>query len=235
VVDNSKCKYCGLCAKECTGKAIQFKRYVPSVTIIISRCFACGFCLKVCNRNGISVKKKLSGTILQGNIDGRQFIGARAEKSIEFYIPLLTALLQRLNAENTVICDFGPGNGKTFSFLLPKMDVAVIVLKSGRAWETRLELLIETINEANVPTGLILNRTLKNDPFVAHIRAYCLLNHLPLLGIIPFSDNSQPIVDEEYEYSLSEEYTEIWLKINELSGASRWTEKRSSNNLHIKI
>jgi MinD superfamily P-loop ATPase len=220
VIDVSKCRYCGVCSDFCTEKAIQFSRYVPSVTLIVSRCYACGNCLKACTRNGIRMKNKLSGKIWLGRADGNCFVAASAESSTEFHLPLIKALLQNLETEAAVVCDFGPGNDSLVRAGLGGMDVAVLVLKKNPDWKSGLEKMSELISKAGIPAGLILNFENEDKSYIAEIKAFCSNRNIPLIGLIPVLGNPEReafLISDESKKELALEFSGIWNRIIELA------------------
>ena len=213
VIDFSKCRFCGVCSGYCPQKAIQFNRFIPSVTLIVSRCFACGNCLKGCDHNGIQLQVKLSGKIIQTQREDNHFIGGKLDGSSEFKIPLIKALLERLKPETTVICDFEPGNSAAVDVGLSKMDVAVIVLCPDSGWEKHLSLMLDTVEKSQAAFGVLLNKVTPGMPFVNDIRRYCTNQAVPVFGLIPIDKSIETNIDftEHNKSELpAEGFYEIW-------------------------
>ncbi len=185
VIEVTKCKFCGICSGYCTEKAIQFNRFVPSVTLIVSRCCACGNCQKACSRNGIKMKEKHVGKIVTGRLGMHQIIAGKLDPESEFKIPLIKALLERLNPEAICICDFEPGLDLAVKVALEAMDVAVIVLQNKPDWKQHLDEMIAITGKSKILTGLVLNKTEENSSFLSEVEEDCNLRSLPIWGIIP--------------------------------------------------
>jgi MinD superfamily P-loop ATPase len=185
VVEFSKCRFCGVCSGYCVNKAIQFNRFVPSVTLIVARCCACGNCQKACNRNGIQMKEKYVGKIVQGNLVQHHLIAGELDPESEFQVPLIKALLERLSPESICICDFGPGTDLPVSLALEQMDVAIFVLQNTPDWEQHLKAMITLTEKCNILSGLVINKSEENSSFSVEIAEYCNLNSFPIWGVIP--------------------------------------------------
>ncbi|MEI6059329.1 MAG: 4Fe-4S dicluster domain-containing protein [Bacteroidota bacterium] len=216
VIDVSKCRYCGVCAGFCPQKAIQFNRFIPSVTLVVSRCYACGNCLKGCSRNGIKLRDKICGTILKGSLGKHSFIAGCLDDTSGFEIPLINALLERLNPDLTVVCDFGPGTGSPVEAGLAGMDIALLVAQPGPGWETDMDLLLELIQKSHVDAGLILNKVIPGSEIIDDIRVYCTNHSFPLLGIIPFDKNLED--DSDFHTfanrgTTMQGFSEIWKQV----------------------
>jgi len=219
VIDISKCRYCGVCAGYCPENAIQFSRYVPTVTVIVSRCYACGNCMKGCDRRGISLQRRFSGKIVSGQIGDNFFIGGKLDKHSEFGIPLLNSLLQRLNRDANVICDFGPGTSHQVSFALSGMDLAVIVLNPEPDWKVNLHSMLEMTTRAGKTAGVILNNLNGDTTFIDEVRAYCTSHSVVLLGKVHHESDSDPAERCSSSWPGSEQiagFSVIWKNLQEL-------------------
>ena len=219
VIDILKCRYCGVCSGYCPEKAIQFNRFVPSVTLIVAMCFGCSECFKACNHKGIRMQKKLSGTIHQGSLGQNYFIAGRLADATEFKLPLVKALAERLLPDATVICDFGPGNDSAIRTGLSDMDIAALVIEPGTGWEQHLTSMLNMPELKDICKGVILNKVKREKEFVPAIKAYCLNHSLPLLGTIPFDKSFENHSD--FQRSSRSEihvrtFSELWKSLLEL-------------------
>ena len=181
----SKCRFCGVCSGYCVNKAIQFNRFVPSVTMIVSRCCACGNCKKACNRNGIQMKEKHVGKIVQGKSGHHQFIAGELDPESEFQVPLIKAILERLNPEAICICDFGPGTNLPVRLALEEMDAAIIVVHNEPDWKLHLDAMIALTKKCKTINGLVVNKSEENSNFSNEVAEYCKQISFPVWGIFP--------------------------------------------------
>lgn len=218
VIDSAKCRYCGICAGFCNAKAIQFNRFVPSVTLIVSRCEACGNCIISCNRHGIKRVQKLSGKILKGEFGKHHFLVAQLTENSEFQLPLIKAMHERLLPEATVICDFGPGNGIQVSYGLEGIDFGLIVIRSEQNWKTNIEEMLTLLEKRNIPAGVIMNAVKQDTSFVKQVKKYCRDHSLALIGIIPFvnlPENEADIFRLDNNESTEYNFSNIWKTIDD--------------------
>ena len=189
VLEMLKCKYCGFCAVYCPGQAIRFDRYRPSVSIVVSRCLACGECIKACNRQVIKLVDKLTGYITQGRNEHQFVMVGQLDGTRNFQVPLIRSLVDKLNRDAEVICDFGPGNSEIIHLALKEMDKAAIVVKPSPGWERNLGFIRQMAESCRVPSGVILNKIRYEHGFIDEASSYCSKFSLPLLGIIPYDND----------------------------------------------
>jgi MinD superfamily P-loop ATPase len=187
-VDSFKCKYCGICYSYCPEKAIQFNRYIPSVTLIVARCSACGNCMKVCSRKAISTKIKNAGRIYHASLPGRNFIVGALSDNSEYKVPVIQALLDKSDIEGIVICDFGPGDDAAIRIGLTGMDFILSIISPEDSLEQTLENLATLTKSKVGSTGVILNHNQKNINFLQQTQSLCDQFEIPLIGIIPYND-----------------------------------------------
>ncbi len=219
VSDKTRCRYCGLCSGYCPEKAIQFNRYIPSVTLIVSKCIACGSCVSACTRNGIRNQERLAGEIVECRLGDGFFIAGRLDEASQYQIPLANALISRLNNEATVICDFGPGVDTHEIPGITAMNMAVVVLQAEPLWEENLTVMLQQLHERNIPAGLILNKVKKDLLIVNKVKAYCALHSITLLGIIEHDkclEERQGVGITEVSAEIEKVFTGIWNNLSDM-------------------
>jgi len=217
-IDFSKCRYCGSCLRSCPEKAIQLNRYVPSVTLIVSLCIGCGECTKGCDRRGISMQQKLTGQIVKGRLNQHLFISGELDEKSEFQIPLVNALIERLNTEATVICDFGPGTGNSVTAGLKAMDFAAIITNQEENWADHLTEILAITKKNDISTGVILNQIKNRKLFEKEVQSYCNSNSISYLGQVPFQYDvaNKTALSKNSESAYSDKvFAAIWSRITE--------------------
>lgn len=239
VVDISKCRYCSVCSQHCPEKAIQFNRFVPSVTLIVSRCVACGKCMRYCTRNGIRMQEKLSGTIKQSHNWEHSFIAGQLPGSGDFQMPLIKAMIERLSSASVILCDSGPGTGSQVRAGVSAMDAALLVIEPLMGWETELDMLLDFLEEFNIPAGIILNRVNLNLPVIDEIKLYCIKHAVPFLGAVPnidLQEENKPFSWKIRVVDSLPQVTQIWSNILEkipVSILDRHDSLKKSHTLNI--
>ena len=219
VSDKTRCRYCGLCSGCCPEKAIQFNRYIPSVTLIVSKCIACGSCVSACIRNGIRIQERLAGEIVECSLGDGSFIAGCLDEDSQYQIPLVNTLISRLNNEATVICDFGPGVDTQEIPGITAMDMAVVVLPAEPLWEENLAVMLQQLLERNIPSGLILNKVKKDLLIVNKVKVYCALHSITLLGIIEHDkclEETQCAGNTEVSAKIEKVFSGIWNNLSDM-------------------
>ena len=228
VIDLSHCRYCGICAGYCSENAIRFNRYVPSVSLVVARCISCGNCLKACTRNGIKMLQKLSGNIVEGQIDGIPLIAGQLQEFGQFHKPLIKALLERIEPDATVICDFAPGYDGVISAGLQGMDLAILVMEPEAEWQTKLAVMLNLVKNEGIASAVILNKVSDKHAIVEDIKAYCATHVIPLPGIIPVITDHSPGSATHSGAISSEVFSEAWNNIAELLPVNTLSQKNIS-------
>jgi len=186
VVDILSCRYCGVCASYCQENAIQFNRYIPSVSVILSRCSACGRCILSCNHNALALKTKPAGAIWKGEIDGYSFIAGQLYETSDLILPLIQALHNQSNNSGIVICDFCPGARNSVSIGLHANDIAVVIVNPEPEWKKNLNSMQEMVKNRKARIAVIYNTSVDcNLDYENDVKEYCLSQSIFFLGIIP--------------------------------------------------
>jgi MinD superfamily P-loop ATPase len=238
-VDISNCRYCSVCSEHCPEKAIQFNRFVPSVTLIVSRCVACGKCRTYCTRNGIRMQEKLSGIIKQSHNREHSFIAGQLPGCGDFQMPLVKAMIERLSAYSTILCDFGPGTGSQVRAGVSAMDAALLVIGPGMGWEADLDILLDLLEKLNIPAGIILNRVNLKSSVIEEIKLYCTKHAVPFLGAVPNIDLQEG--NETFSWKIEAddlltELSQIWSNILEkipFSSLDKYDSLKNPHTLNI--
>ncbi len=228
-VNVAKCSYCGACSAYCAEKALQFNRFVPSVTVIVSLCCGCGKCSHYCSRKGIKMKEIHSGTIRHANIGKHSFISGSLAGLDVPGIPLICELKKRLNPQASVICDFGPGTDALIERGLEGMDIGVIIVIPGAEWEANLNTMLNMVHSKNLAAAVLMNKISADNQFVDMVSSFCTLNAIPLLGIVNFTKN---IEDEPFSLTPAvkkeeSEFPGIWDRIIEMSVITKITNRKN--------
>lgn len=150
VIDENKCKGCGLCAKKCKASAIDYKNF----KVDTSRCVDCFDCLDVCNAKALSYKNRLGiekqskanestqQTVKADSVDtGRRsfLIGAglltasavKAQKDKKVDGGLATILDKKVPVRETAILPAGSFSAKHFSQHCTACQLCVAACPNG--------------------------------------------------------------------------------------------------------
>jgi MinD superfamily P-loop ATPase len=88
------------------------------------------------------------------------------------------------------------------------MDIAAVILNPESGWEQNIATLRLNTENLNIPIGVILNKVKQGNSFSHEIEAYCMNHSIPLLGIIPFSNNLEDDTDAGLK-EFDQEFTQV--------------------------
>jgi len=219
VVDILSCRYCGVCASHCKENAIQFNRYIPSVSVILSRCSACGRCISSCDHNALVLKTKPAGAIWKGEINGYPFIAGQLYETSDLILPLIQVLQNQIKDSGIVICDFCPGNSNLVSIGLQVNDIAVVIVKPEPEWKKNLNSMQEMVENRKARIAVIYNSSVDFDlDYENDVMGYCASHSILFLGIIPnlgiFNTTINDISSNKTK-EVNDTFLKIWGKIVE--------------------
>ena len=86
-VDESKCRGCGLCAKQCANDGLQFDAAKKKMFVNKNNCLGCGRCIGACNFDAISFNESNSNVDL--NIRVAEYTKAVIDGRPNFHISLI--------------------------------------------------------------------------------------------------------------------------------------------------
>jgi MinD superfamily P-loop ATPase len=106
-IDESKCTYCGKCAKVCEYHAIAV--ILKNVLVFDELCHGCGACSHLCPEKAISEVEREIGIVQEGNANGISFINGVLNIGEPMASPLIRRVKQKVQKERIVILDAPPG------------------------------------------------------------------------------------------------------------------------------
>ena len=179
-VDETKCNYCGLCAKVCAYNAIAVIK--DNILIFKELCHGCGGCSLLCPQGAISETNKEIGVVELGEGNGVQFGHGRLNIGEAMSPPLIRAVKQNINSIRTCIIDAPPGTSCPVIVAVKGTDFCLLVTEPTPFGLNDLELAVEAIRLMKIPFGVIINRADIGDEGV---RQYCSRENIPILMEIP--------------------------------------------------
>lgn len=216
-IKTERCRYCGICAKVCTGNAILFDKYIPSVKVDSASCYACAECIKACTRQGIEVIDKLAGEVLTSIDSHAEIMIGKLDESSDFEIPLVKVMTDRILTESDLIADVGPGATEANKVALLAMHMGVIIVSQGNNWKTTLESIKKLCLDAKCVCGILTNKAETKREFIHEITAYCEFHHLTYLGNLP--DFDLPVANKitpETKKQIESHFANLWENILKL-------------------
>ena len=179
-VDETKCNYCGLCAKVCAYNAIAVIK--DNILIFKELCHGCGGCSLLCPQGAIGETNKEIGVVELGEGNGVQFGHGRLNIGEAMSPPLIRAVKQNINSIRTCIIDAPPGTSCPVIVAVKGTDFCLLVTEPTPFGLNDLELAVEAIRLMKIPFGVVINRADIGDEGV---RQYCSRENIPILMEIP--------------------------------------------------
>jgi MinD superfamily P-loop ATPase len=222
-IDESKCNYCGKCAKVCVYHAIAV---LPSSdgkkgnTLIFPHlCHGCGACSALCPQNAIKEVNREIGVVEFGNCAKLEFVHGKLNIGEAMSPPLIRQVKEHINPKKTVIIDAPPGTSCPVVTSVKGSDFCVLVTEPTPFGLNDLILAVEVLRKLKIPFGVVINRSdLGNNK----TEKYCKQENVPVLIKIPFKkeiamaySKGEPIVKAFPEYK--EEFTVLYKRIAELT------------------
>ena len=215
-VDNSKCNYCGLCAKACEYHAIIVIK--DKVLTFPELCHGCGACSYVCPEKAINEVEREIGVIERGSDGTIDFIHARLNIGEPMAPPLIRKEKNLINNQKTVIIDSPPGTSCPVVTSVKGSNFCILVTEPTPFGLNDLKLAVEMVRVLGIPLGVIINLA---DIGTREVWSSCENKAIPILMEIPFDrriaelySEGIPLIKElpEYRDKLLKLYQEITLR-----------------------
>lgn len=208
-INQSKCRYCGLCATKCAAKALIFNKYIPSVTVIKGLCIACSLCVTECSKQGISIRRIKAGELKILKTPEGEIIWCNPIAEDVSEIPFVKAIVKHLKVNGTTICDFAPGWEIVHQTVVSVVNVAWLMFCKSGDWENEVSGIVKQLNDAGIPFITLVDNFLNDEKFMIEITEYCVANYIPLpRQISVLSGNSKALFSDVSDL-LSETYTKV--------------------------
>ncbi len=227
VIDYDKCTNCGVCMTYCRFDAIAFNN--SKVEISETFCDGCKLCTRVCPEQAISMIENKNSRLYSGTYKyGRMVYGilAPGEENSGRLVNLVRDKAKKIATEleiENIIIDGPPGIGCPVISTVTGVDSVVIVTEPTLSGLHDLLRTIEMIQNFDVKSTVIINKSDLNNEMTKKIEKYCIKQKINVIARIPFDPevvkamvNCQSIVDWAPDSDFSKEIKSAFDKLVKL-------------------
>jgi MinD superfamily P-loop ATPase len=179
-IDESKCTYCGKCAKVCEYLAIAV--ILENVLVFDELCHGCGACSYLCPENAILEVEREIGIVQEGSANGIPFANGVLNVGEPMASPLIRKVKEKVQKEKVVILDAPPGTACPVIETVKGSDFCILVTEPTPFGLNDLELAVGMLEKLGIPKGVVVNKADVGD---REVWDYCQSQNIPVLMEIP--------------------------------------------------
>jgi MinD superfamily P-loop ATPase len=179
-IDESKCTYCGKCAKVCEYHAIAV--ILKNVLVFDELCHGCGACSYLCPEKAIFEVKREIGIVQEGNANGINFVNGVLNVGEPMASPLIRKVKEKIQKDKTAILDAPPGTACPVIETVKGSDFCMLVTEPTPFGLNDLELAVGMLEKLGISKGVVINKADIGD---RGIWDYCKFKNIPILMEIP--------------------------------------------------
>jgi len=182
-IDPKKCILCGRCVEFCEFNALALLG--NRVIVYPEACHSCGGCKEICNVNAISGVERQVGVLRRDqDISGIEFWQGELSVGEESSIPVIRALLKKINRRKIAIIDAPPGTACSAVEVASDSDFCLLVAEPTPFGLHDLQMTVDVIEQLEKPWGIVINRSdSKGDQA---LEDYAKNKRIPIFLKIPF-------------------------------------------------
>jgi len=201
-IDESRCTYCGICAKVCEYHAIAV--ILKNVLVFDELCHGCGACSYLCPEKAIFEVEREIGIVQEGSANGIPFANGVLNVGEPMASPLIRKVKERIQKDKIVILDAPPGTACPVIETVKGSDFCLLVTEPTPFGLNDLELAVGMLETLQIPMGVVINKADIGD---RKVWDYCNSQSIPVLLEIPMDrqiaesySKGIPIVVENSSY-----------------------------------
>ena len=179
-IDESKCTYCGKCAKVCEYHAMTV--ILKNVLVFDELCHGCGACSYLCPKKVIFEIEREIGIIQEGSGNGIPFVNGVLNVGEPMASPLIRKTKEKIQKEKIVILDAPPGTACPVIETVKGSDFCLLVTEPTPFGLNDLELAVGMLERLGIPMGVVINKADIGD---RKVWDYCDSRNIPILMEIP--------------------------------------------------
>lgn len=181
LIDLARCTFCRKCMDICRFGAITVMK--KNILVFKDHCHSCGGCLEVCPEKAISQGFRSIGSVETGHKKKVSFVQGRLEIGQVMAPPVIKKVRNYADQQYITIIDAPPGTSCPVITAVNKTDFVILVTEPTPFGLHDLKLAVETVQELNIPFGIVINRAGMGDNKVLE---YANQNSIPILMELPF-------------------------------------------------
>jgi MinD superfamily P-loop ATPase len=220
-IDESKCTYCGKCAKVCEYHAIAV--ILKNVLVFDELCHGCGACSYLCPEKAIFEVEREIGIVQEGNSNGIPFANGVLNVGEPMASPLIRKAKEKIQKDKIVILDAPPGTACPVIETVKGSDFCILVTEPTPFGLNDLGLAVGMLEKLGIPRGVVVNKADVGD---REVWDYCQLKDIPILMEIPMDrriaesySRGVPIVVEYPSYTQG--FRDLFEKVEQFCKSSR--------------
>jgi MinD superfamily P-loop ATPase len=220
-IDESKCTYCGKCAKVCEYHAIAV--ILKTVLVFDELCHGCGACSYFCPEEAISEVEREIGIVQEGSANGIPFANGVLNVGEPMASPLIRKAKEKIQEDKIVILDAPPGTACPVIETVKGSDLCILVTEPTPFGLNDLELAVGMLQKLHIPMGVVINKADIGD---RKVWDYCHSENIPIFAEIPMDrqiaesySKGIPIVVENSSYV--GQFLSLFEKVEKLYESSR--------------
>ena len=222
-----RCTGCRKCVDFCAFHALAFAGGKP--ILFDEVCHSCGGCALICPAGAIREKDKAVGDVCSG-ISGNVAVHTGSLNIGEASgIPVIKKLMEKItgNEYGPVFIDCPPGSSCAVMESIRGADYCVLVAEPTVFGAHNLAMVYELVELFGKPSGVVLNKCIEGEN---PSEMFCLENHVPILGKIPF-DSELGTLNSEGKIAVreSERFRALFAPIQECIGKEAGHEAASDS------
>jgi MinD superfamily P-loop ATPase len=155
-IDESKCTYCGKCAKVCEYHAMAV--ILKNVLVFDELCHGCGACSYLCPEKAIFEVNREIGIVQEGSANGIAFVNGVLNIGEPMASPLIRRVKERIQKEKIVILDAPPGTACPVIETVKGSDFCLLVTEPTPFGLNDLELAVGMLEKLGIPKGVVINK-----------------------------------------------------------------------------
>jgi MinD superfamily P-loop ATPase len=220
-IDESKCTYCGKCAKVCEYHTMAV--ILKNVLVFDELCHGCGACSYLCPEKAIFEVEREIGIVQEGSANGIPFANGVLNIGEPMASPLIRKVKERIQKDKIVILDAPPGTACPVIETVKGSNFCILVTEPTPFGLNDLELAVGMLEKLGIPMGVVINKADIGD---RKVWDYCNSQNIPILMEIPIDrkiaesySKGIPIVAENSSYI--PQFLTLFEKVEDLYESSR--------------